>query len=221
MIFVCHRKNSIRELSATPAHFGVEVDIRCHGQDLVVVHDPFVEEVISFDEWLESYHHAFLIANVKEEGLEPRLLPLLKSKGIENFFILDESFPFIRKYSRAGVRNFAVRVSEFEGHDTALRLQSALRSEGRGFDWVWVDTFTGSPLEPSVFRDLREAGLKICIVSPELHHVDDTASWWRRIRDFRDKMDALGNAFSPDMVCTKSPEAWAAGVKAGLPHILE
>ena len=63
-----------------------------------------------------------LILNVKEEGLETRLLAMMAEHEIEDFFFLDQSFPFLVKTARTGERRCAVRVSEFESVDTALAL---------------------------------------------------------------------------------------------------
>ena len=40
----------------------------------------------SFEEWLERYHHRFIILNTKEEGLEQRLLTLMDEYNINEFF---------------------------------------------------------------------------------------------------------------------------------------
>ena len=209
MILVHHRRNTVSELSETPPAWGVEIDIRNHGKELLVTHDPFHEEAVTIETWLDGYDHAFLIANVKEEGLEPRLHALLRERGIDDYFILDESFPFIRKYALQGFSKFAVRGSEYEAPETALRLSAALRGDGYQVDWIWADSFSGQPLDLADATALRAAGYRICAVSPELHHVGDPASWERRIADFRASLAQPGMAPSlPDMVCTKRPDLW-------------
>ena len=205
MIHIQHRVNDIHQLRQTPTQYGVEIDIRNHGETLLVVHDPFLTNAVELSDWLAFYKHRFLIANVKEEGLEPKLLKLLKNNGIDEFFILDESIPYIRKYALEGVSNFALRVSEFESVDTALSLRTHLQREGRSIDWIWVDSFTGKPLHSHRASQLKEAGFKLCQVSPELHHIDDNFSWEARIASFQRE---IGKNFYADMVCTKRPDLW-------------
>lgn len=209
MIIVEHRRNTIAELQATPPLHGVEIDLRNHGDDILVTHDPFITDAVPLREWLVHYRHRFLIANVKEEGLEPILTELLAEHGVRDFFILDESFPFIRKFALAGLPNFAVRVSEFESVDTAINLAADVQAQGHRVDWIWVDSFTGAPINPHAAGRLRMSGYALCAVSPELHHVSDPASWEAHITNFLDRLAHPDMVDSrPDMVCTKRPDLW-------------
>ncbi|MGP4688231.1 hypothetical protein ACSV5K_17885 [Agrobacterium pusense] len=207
MIIIKHRQNLIEELAAASNTYGIEVDLRNHGDKIVVFHDPFNDDAVTFDEWLQEYKHAFLIANVKEEGLEPQIIPLLEKYNIENYFILDESLPYIRKFALGGLSKFAVRVSEIESAETALNLVSHLRQQEKKIEWVWLDSFTGNPLPQATIQALRAAGLKLCQVSPELHHVDRPDVWESMVEHF---ISQWGNAPANniDMVCTKLPEIW-------------
>ena len=74
---------------ATNTKYGVEVDIRSKGNDLLIHHDPFVQGE-SFEAWIEKYQHGTLILNVKEEGLEKRLTEIMDSKNITDYFFLDQ-----------------------------------------------------------------------------------------------------------------------------------
>ncbi|KTR03511.1 hypothetical protein NS365_18100 [Aureimonas ureilytica] len=209
MILVHHRRNSLAEIDASSVEWGVEIDLRNHGDEILVTHDPFVTDAVSLETWLDHYRHRFLIANVKEEGMEPQLLALLAERNITDFFILDESFPFIRKHALAGVPNFAVRVSEYESAQTALNLSGLLGETDCRVDWIWADSFTGVPLAEKDNRALKQANYKICVVSPELHHVQQPSSWRERIEAFVTQLDKHDRAFGkPDMVCTKLPEVW-------------
>lgn len=195
MIRIAHRRNTIAELDATPAEYGVEVDIRSQGDRLVIHHDPFAAGG-DFVEWIDRYRHGTLILNVKEEGLEDRLLAEMARCGIDDFFFLDQSFPFLVRSVRAGERRCAVRVSEFESIDTAMALAGKI-------DWVWVDCFTRFPLTAEEARTLKGGGFRLCLVSPELQgrmtHGD--------IERMRAEVDALG--IEMDAVCTKTPHLWA------------
>src|SRR5574340_1518278 len=196
MMLISHRRNTLAELLATPTKYGFEVDIRSFGKRLVIHHDPFVEGE-DFVAWLDHYRHGTLILNVKEEGLERRLLDLMAEHGIEDFFFLDQSFPFLVKTASLGERRCAVRVSEFEHIETALSLAGKI-------DWVWVDCFTRFPLSADDAVRLREAGLKLCLVSPELQQRtgDDEIPRLRALLAER--------RIDPEAVCTKRPERWAS-----------
>ncbi len=194
MKLISHRRNTIAELRATDQKYGVEVDIRSEGQKLIMHHDPFVVGE-SFDEWVDAYQHGTLILNVKEEGLEARLIAIMASKGIDDFFFLDQSFPFLVKWSKAGEHRCAVRVSEFESIETALTLAGKV-------DWVWVDCFTKFPLSEEDAVSLKNAGFKLCLVSPELQG---------RIAEI--EIPALvsllrAQNIESDAVCTKRPDLW-------------
>jgi len=194
MILVHHRRNTAAELRATPPEWGVEVDIRSQGGELVIHHDPFVAGE-PFGTWLDAYHHRLVILNVKEEGLEERVLAEMAARGIESFFFLDQSFPFLIRTARAGERRCAVRVSEYESIDTALSLAGLI-------DWVWVDCFSRFPLDRAEAERLRAAGFRLCLVSPELQGRADPAE----IEAMRALIAERG--ITIDAVCSKTPERW-------------
>lgn len=160
MKFIAHRRNTLAELNATPQGYGVEVDVRSSGDRLVIHHDPF-QSGESFDAWIAAYRHGTLILNVKEEGLEDRLIQCMRDRGIDDYFFLDQSFPFLVKTASRGERRCAVRVSEFEALETALALAGKV-------DWVWVDCFSRFPLDHAGWLRLKDAGFRLCLVSPEL-----------------------------------------------------
>ena len=195
MDIIMHRRNTGEELSRTPKYLGVEVDIRSNGSELIVHHDPFVEGEL-FEIWLNKFNHGTLILNVKEEGLEDSVLQTMGERGIDNFFFLDQSLPFLIKTAKKGERRCAVRVSEFESIITALSLSGLI-------DWVWVDCFSHFPLSQLDFVRLQEANFKLCLVSPELQGRTDPTE----IDDIK-KFLRL-NKFEFDAVCTKVPELWS------------
>ena len=94
MNLISHRVNTIKQLKETDTKFGVEVDIRSNGHDLIINHEPFSSGE-SFSDWIKEYDHGTLILNVKEEGLEGSLLDYMKDFDIDDFFFLDQSFPFL------------------------------------------------------------------------------------------------------------------------------
>lgn len=194
MKLISHRRNTVSELLATESKYGIEVDVRSEGDRLIIHHDPFVPGE-SFDEWINAYQHGTLILNVKEEGLESRLIASMQSKGINDYFFLDQSFPFLVKWSQACEHRCAVRVSEFEPIETALNLAGMV-------DWVWVDCFTRFPLSEKDARRLKDVGFKLCLVSPELQGRDANAEI-PQLASLLKERNILADA-----VCTKRPDIW-------------
>jgi len=194
MEIIAHRRNTLAQLRETPPEYGVEIDLRSQGSRLILHHDPFVEGE-DFEAWLSEYRHGTLILNVKEEGLEDALLAMMAAAGIENFFFLDQSFPFLIRTARRGEPRCAVRVSEFESIDTALTLKGLVR-------WAWVDCFTRLPLTTASAQALAQAGLDLCLVSPELQGRPAETE----IPRMRAELAALG--VTARAVCTKAPQLW-------------
>ena len=200
MKLISHRRNTVSELLATDSKYGIEVDIRSKGDRLIIHHDPFVAGE-SFNEWIDAYRHGTLILNVKEEGLEARLIALMQSKGIADYFFLDQSFPFLVKWSKAGEHRCAVRVSEFESIETALTLAGKV-------DWVWVDCFTRFPLTEHDARSLKDAGFKLCLVSPELQGRDANVEIPHLVSLLKERNIAA------DAVCTKHTNLWEEAINS-------
>jgi len=158
--FIAHRINTINELASLPVEYGVELDLRDSGDNLILQHDPFVNGEL-FEEYLKYYQHGTMILNIKSERIEHRVLELLNQYNITDYFFLDSSFPMIFLLSKNGEHKCAIRYSEFEGLDTVLSLAGKI-------DWVWVDCFTKLPITTNIYNQLKSAGFKICLVSPEL-----------------------------------------------------
>jgi hypothetical protein len=194
MIFIAHRRNTIKDLIETDKSYGIEVDIRSKGKRLIISHDPFVDGVL-FDQWIKFFNHKFLILNVKEEGLEEAVIQVMKIHSIEHFFFLDQSFPYIIKYAKLGFRSCAVRLSEFETISTVLNLSGMI-------DWVWVDCFSVFPLDKKSIHILKENGFKLCMVSPELQGRNPDIE----IPILKEKLNSNLEHFHS--VCTKRPDLW-------------
>ncbi len=160
MQFIAHRINTIEELKKIPSQYGVELDLRDNGNRLILQHDPFTDGE-EFEEFLKHYHHGLMILNIKSERIENRVLELIKKYKVRDYFFLDSSFPMIFLLSNQGEKKIALRFSELEGLDTILSMKGRI-------DWVWVDCFTKLPIDKESFRILKEAGFKLCLVSPEL-----------------------------------------------------
>ena len=188
MQFICHRINHAAELSGIPEAYGAEIDLR-DGLDgrIYMEHDPFTPGE-DFETYLKSYHHGTLILNIKSERIEEKALALVKAAGVKSYFFLDSSFPMIYLLSQKGIRQTALRFSEWEGLDTIWNMA------GRA-EWVWVDCFTKCPLTPEIAQELKALGYCICIVSPELQGRPE------EIESYAGALAAMG--IVPDAVCTK------------------
>lgn len=185
MQIVAHRINTIEQLQTTPSEYGIEFDVRESINGIIVTHDPW-SPGIPLDVFLSHCHHAFYIVNVKCEGIEYEILRLLKDFCIENFFLLDCSFPMIVKLMRIGENRTAVRLSEYEHFINADWVK-----------WIWIDVFTKLPLTRDECQSLRSRGFKLCLVSPELQGRPD---------DILQYKTEIGDCI--DMVCTKRPMLW-------------
>jgi len=187
MIFTAHRVNSIAALKETPKCCGVEVDLRDSGNDIILAHDPFVPGEV-FQDYLDVFDHEFIILNIKSERIEGRVLELIRSKGVNNFFFLDSSVPMVYSMTNQGVRDIALRMSELEPIEMVLKMSERV-------SWVWVDCFSTNPLFLEDFLHLKEIGLRVCLVSPELQgRPNETEAYVKEIRE---------RGYIPDMVCSK------------------
>lgn len=187
MKFIAHRINTIEELKKIPKEFGVEIDLRDFGNELVLQHDPFKGGEL-FEDYLKHYKHGTLILNIKSERIELKVLELLEKYPVKDYFFLDSSFPMIHLMSSKGEKKIALRFSEFEGLDTIKEMKGKV-------DWVWVDCFTRLPLTQQNFKQLKEWGYKLCLVSPELQGRESDIPVYRKY--------LLENELVFDAICTK------------------
>ena len=190
MLQIAHRINTIDLLKKTPCEYGVEVDLRDQGNRIIIRHDAFGDGD-DFSKYIEHYNHRFLIANIKCEGIEEKVLEILLKKNIREFFFLDLSFPALVKMVKCGEHRIAVRYSEHEPLESVLALAGKV-------SWVWADCFTKFPLCQKSYAMLHN-NFKICLVSPELqgHPLS-------HIGQFKSMLKPM----PIDAVCTKKPELW-------------
>ena len=183
--YISHRVNTKEELLKTPMEYGVELDLRddLNGR-IYIQHNPF-EAGEDFEEYLKEYHHGTMILNVKSERIEHKALELIKNYDVKKYFFLDSTFPMIKLLSDNGEKNIAVRYSEYEGIDT-------LRAMAGKINWVWVDTFTRLPIDNDIYRQIKQMGYKICLVSPELQgQPEKIEAYARQIVDEEILFDAI------------------------------
>ncbi len=188
MEFISHRINKIEALLKLPECYGVELDLRDMGDDIIISHDPFVGGE-RFEEYLKHYHHGTMILNIKSERIEHRVLEMIQKADVKSYFFLDASFPMIYLLTELGESNIALRFSEFEGMDTIRNMAGRLK-------WVWVDCFSHFPLEREVYDEMKTLGYKLCLVSPELQGREDDIELYKSI------CEEKGIEF--DAICTKT-----------------
>jgi hypothetical protein len=192
MLVIQHRVNSIEQLKLIPANRGIEVDVHMEGNDLVTGHDPG-ESLAIFEEWLKSYRHSLLAINIKQEGIESKIIKLLSDRNISDFFLFDLSFPMLYKTQLLGESRLAIRVSDLEP------FQSVHHFRGR-VEWIWLDGF----LDLKFLKQAKFSfnGFKVCFVSPELHQAREKQQVEDMLKDFR------RSSIIVDAICTKNPEQW-------------
>ncbi len=193
MIIVRHRVNTISDLSTIPSSQGVEIDIRSNGGELIIQHDPFKDGEY-LNDWISLFHHQLLILNVKEDGLEDRIIDALSAIGRVSYFFLDQSFPSFFKLSKVRPEACSIRASEFESLELGIALQPG---------WVWFDSHIGNwDYLSKSFDMLRGTQIKTCLVSPELQRQDCDGE----LAYLKSKI--YNESISFDAVCTKRPAFW-------------
>ena len=193
MIKILHRINTINKLKNIDKKYGVEIDLRSFQKNLILHHDPFRKGEY-FKKWIKYYKHALLIINIKEEGLEESILKILKENKIKNYFFLDQSFPFLIKYSKMLNYNSAFRLSDLESIHTIKKIKKKIK-------WVWIDFFKNFNLKQSDIKFLNKNKIKICLVSPELKK-----SSHKNIKNLKKIINS--KKLKIDAVCTKKPYLW-------------
>ena len=187
MEFIAHRINTIEALKKVPKNYGVELDLRDYKDNIILNHDPFSDGEL-FEDYLDHYQHGTMILNIKSERIESQVLKLLKNHNIKNYFFLDSSFPMIYALSETGEKNIAIRFSEYETLDSVITMASRV-------NWVWVDCFQKLPITKKEYNILKDKGLNLCLVSPELQNRDQEIEIYKKYLQ-------ENNIFF-DAICTK------------------
>ncbi|MCG3203787.1 MAG: hypothetical protein KCHDKBKB_00459 [Elusimicrobia bacterium] len=191
-----HRVNTLRELKMVDSRWGVEIDLRSdvkRKERIHLSHDPW-RRGVDFEVWLKSFKKKGisgpLFLNTKEDGLETKVVALMKKYGIGNYVFLDTQLPTLVRWAiKKRNKHFAIRLSRYEAIES-------LRPFVGKVAWVWVDCFDGQPLSARLVKKIRNK-FKICLVSPELQMKSIVL-----IKKFR-SLKRLAHA-----VCTKYPRQW-------------
>ena len=194
MIIIKHRVNTINEIVSTPYSYGVEIDLRTFGSEIIIHHDPF-HEGVKFSEWLKYYNHKFLVLNVKEDGLEKFISELIEKFKVKNYFFLDQPIPSLFKFSKTSPQFASVRVSDIESTENALKINAS---------WAWLDSHTGDwDYLLNAMEQLKSRNIKMCLVSPELQRTN----YEKELLQLKKLTSKSLIGF--DAICTKYPNIWA------------
>ena len=192
MIFIKHRVNSISDLKKTNTDFGVEIDLRSEKNNIYLHHDPF-KKGESFERWIKKFKHRIIVLNVKEEGLEKKIIKILNKNKIKNFFFHDQTFStMIKNMFKTKV---SVRFSEYESLGKKDYLFKKIK-------WLWLDNFTEINLSQKFYKYLKRKQVKICLVSPELVEKGRESEIKKLVKNLKK------NKFNVNAVCTKKPNLW-------------
>ena len=182
MIPIIHRVNSIEKLNNLPEDVGVEIDIRQSGKKLVLSHD-IQEKEENFEEYLDNYNKKFIVANIKESGVEYKVEKILSKRKIDKFFLLDVEFPFIlENYKRLG-DNLSVRYSKYESIESVSNFANKVK-------WLWIDTYEDFEINDEIAEII--SSFKIFLVSPSRWGMPEKLSYYISLfKDYKIELDGI------------------------------
>lgn len=188
---IAHRILDFKSLKNIPKDIGIEFDVHSYGENLVITHDAFCDG-IHFEQFIGKTDNRFLAVNIKEEGIEERVLDFLLKINYSNFFLFDVSVPQIFRLGKKHSNHLAFRISQIEKIDYEYCRKFAR--------YIWLDTFDGTfwP-KKELIVELKRLSYQICFVSPELHRppIGDHLIYQNKLLEFE---SIIGNK---DLICTK------------------
>jgi len=184
LIIIKHRVNSIKEINPK---FGLEIDIHNYNNKLVLAHDHPNEQSIKLEDFITHIPKNSLLAiNIKNEEVEAGLKIILSRTKTTNYFTFDWPVTSLHNAINHDL-NCAFRLSEYE------------KDIVPNCPWVWLDSFNGIWYDADFLISLKKSGIKLAIVSPELHNREEDIS----------KVKEIVNAVKVDAICTDIPEFWS------------
>jgi hypothetical protein len=159
---------------AVDCGYGIETDIRDYNGKLVISHDIPNEDCLQLDDFLQKYseqcvdqtQYPIIALNIKSDGLCYEVKSLMRKYDVNNYFVFDMSIPDTFPFLEANLNVFT-RISEYEKDPLLLE----------GVTGVWMDGFLSDWYEITDILKFINKGLKVCIVSSELHGRDNTKLW--------------------------------------------
>ena len=179
-------KHRVNRLDDVEPNLGIEIDVRDYKNELVLSHDPPNDQCMKLKNFLENISKDQLIAiNVKSSEIESELKEIIHDLDVSNYFTFDWAFPSLRKALDINI-TCAFRLSEYEKEIVS------------NCTWVWIDCFEGIWYDVDFLDSLKKSGLKLALVSPELHNRESEIS----------KVKNIINSTKVDAICTDRPELW-------------
>ena len=156
---VIHKVNSTREILEVGPNYGIEFDVRNNNGEICLSHDPLVDsvEVEPLEKLLKLCNDNLLIANVKESGIEEKVISTIRNYS-DNFFLLDCEMPYIINNYKTFGDYLSIRYSNLESIDTAKNFIDYIK-------WIWVDTY--DEVDIKKLQNKLFENSKIVLVSPE------------------------------------------------------
>lgn len=183
MEIIKHRINSIEEFDS---RYGCEIDVRDFNGEIVLSHDIADSNSIKLDEFLQNIAEDKIIAiNIKASEIGKKVKSILDKAYRKNYFVFDFSIPDLMKSISYGL-NCAFRLSEYEKEIIP------------NCNWVWIDMFEKIWYDQVFLKSIKEKGLKIALVSPELHNRND------ELKEIKELVDEK----LIDAICTDFPDRW-------------
>lgn len=187
-------KNTFKSISkAFECGFGIETDIRDYNGKLVISHNIAETGCLEVEEVFAYYQDMGLkkqlALNVKADGIQEILKPLLEKYDIKNYFLFDMSVPELVVNQREHLIYYT-RHSDIE-HECVLYDKAS---------GVWLDSFYDKNwLSEHIIKQHIDNNKKICIVSPELHGYEYQKMW---------EMIKINKYHTHELVslCTDKPE---------------
>ena len=168
--------------------FGTETDVRDLGGQLVISHDMPTGTEMSLDALLTIMggRNLPLAINIKADGMAAAVKEKFERAGHTNWFVFDMAVPDMRSYLQQGVATYT-RLSEVEPSPAWINQAAG----------IWLDGFEGEWYSNADIEALLAQGLKVCVVSPELHGRPHEPLW-SRLLDLRNTAGLT--------LCTDLPE---------------
>ena len=179
---IIHKVNDTRYLSEINPNYGVEFDVRSNNGDLILSHDPVGanDELNFLDDFIKLCEGRLLIANIKEAGIEERVINLLQSYS-EKFFLLDCEMPFLIKNQKKFGKHLSIRYSKLESIETVKNFSQYVK-------WVWIDTYEN--LDLSKIKNYMLDDLNTVLVSPERWDINtDLNIFIKKLKNEKFKLD--------------------------------
>ncbi len=179
-------KHRVNSFDALIPELGLEIDVRDFNNELVLSHDLPNDNSLKLKDFLKKISPNQLLAiNIKSSEIENNLKLLLNELNISNYFTFDWPIPSLVKATKQNLV-CAFRLSEYE------------KDIIPNCDWVWIDCFESIWYDANFLINLKNSGLKLALVSPELHN---------RKSDLT-QVKEIVNSVKVDAICTDMPNYW-------------